>query len=44
MGPWLLSEPVRTQHACQLAASFALNDDWEFDAERFRLAVESVRH
>jgi hypothetical protein len=42
MGSWLQSEPSHAQHACQLAASFALNDDWEFDAERFRSAVESV--
>jgi hypothetical protein len=39
---WLQSEPSHTDHACQLAASFALNDDWEFDAERFRSAVDSV--
>lgn len=38
---WLESEPSRAQPACQLAASFALNDDWEFDAERFRSAVDS---
>src|SRR5689334_18680906 len=42
VGGWLQSEPSHTQHACQLAASFALNDDWEFDAERFRSAVDSV--
>jgi hypothetical protein len=42
VGVWLQSEPSHTQHACQLAASFALNDDWEFDAERFRWAVNSV--
>jgi hypothetical protein len=41
MGSWLQSEPSHAQHACQLAASFTLNDDWEFDAERFRSAVES---
>lgn len=40
--PWLRSEPSHAQHACELAASFELNDDWEFDAERFRSAVESV--
>ena len=28
--------------ACELAASFDLNDAWEFDAGRFRSAVESV--
>jgi hypothetical protein len=42
MGSWLQSEPSHAQHACQLAAGFALNDRWEFDAERFRSAVESV--
>ena len=42
VGVWLQSEPSHAQHACQLAASFALNDDWEFDAERFRSAVDSV--
>jgi len=42
VGVWLQSAPSRTQHACQLAASFALNDDWEFDVERFRSAVDAV--
>jgi len=39
---WLRSEPSHAHHACQLAASFDLNDAWQFDAERFRSAVESV--
>jgi hypothetical protein len=39
---WLRSEPTHTPHACELAASFDLNGDWEFDAERFRSAVQSV--
>ena len=39
---WLQSEPSHAQHACQLAASFALNDDWEFDADGFRSAVDVV--
>ena len=39
---WLRSEPARAQHASELAASFKLNDDWQFDSERFRSAVESV--
>jgi hypothetical protein len=39
---WLRSEPSHARHACELAASFDLNDAWEFDAERFRSAVESV--
>jgi len=42
MGVWLQSEPSRAHQACQLAASFELNDDWEFDAERFRSAIDSV--
>ena len=36
---WLQSDPSHAQHAGQLAASFALNEDWEFDASRFRSAV-----
>jgi hypothetical protein len=39
---WLRSEPSHAHHACELAASFDLNDAWEFDPERFRSAVESV--
>jgi hypothetical protein len=39
---WLRSEPLHARHACELAASFDLNEAWEFDAERFRSAVESV--
>ena len=39
---WLLREPRHTSHACELAASFELNEDWEFDADRFRSALESV--
>jgi hypothetical protein len=42
VGIWLQSDPSHAQHACQLAASFELNDDWEFDAELFRSAVDSV--
>src|SRR5437867_3077328 len=37
---WLRLEPSHTHHASQLAASFDLNDAWQFDAERFRSAVE----
>jgi len=45
MAAWLRSEPARAQHANELAASFQLNDDWQFDSEGFRSAVESVgRH
>jgi hypothetical protein len=39
---WLQSEPSRTGHACELAASFELNERWEFDADRFRSAVDAV--
>jgi hypothetical protein len=42
VAPWLRSEPLHARHACELAASFDLNEAWEFDAERFRSAVESV--
>jgi hypothetical protein len=42
MAQWLQSEPSHAHHACELAASFDLNDAWEFDAERFRSAVASV--
>jgi len=42
MGSWLQSEPSHARHACQLAAGFELNDEWEFDTARFRAAVESV--
>ena len=37
---WLQSEPRHIQHVCELAASFELNDDWGFDAERFRSALQ----
>jgi hypothetical protein len=39
---WLRSQPSRAGHACELAASFELNERWEFDADRFRSAVDSV--
>jgi hypothetical protein len=39
---WLRSEPSHAHRACELAASFDLNDAWEFDPDRFRSAVESV--
>jgi hypothetical protein len=39
---WLRSDPARARHTGELAASFDLNDDWEFDSERFRSAVEVV--
>ena len=40
-GAWLQSQPTHAQHACALAATFELNADWEFDAERFRAAVQA---
>ena len=40
---WLSAEPGHADHACEVAASFELNSDWEFDAERFRSAVQSRR-
>ena len=37
---WLRVEPRHRQNACRLAASFELNEDWAFDADRFRSALE----
>ena len=42
MARWLLSDPSHARRACIVAASFALNGDWGFDAEPFRSAVEAV--
>ena len=39
---WLQSDASQARRASEVAASFDLNSDWEFDAEPFRLAVESV--
>jgi hypothetical protein len=39
---WLQVNPSYPRHACEVAASFALNDDWQFDPEPFRSAVESI--
>jgi hypothetical protein len=39
---WLRSEPSHAHRACELAARFDLNDAWEFDADQFRSAVESL--
>ena len=36
---WLNADPARARHISEIAAGFALNDAWEFDAEPFRLAV-----
>src|SRR4030095_12030963 len=30
---WLRTDPARAQRASELAASFELGDDWEFDSE-----------
>lgn len=40
---WLGASPSRVEDACEVAASFELNQDWEFDAEAFRSAVQSIR-
>jgi hypothetical protein len=42
MATWLKASPSRAEDACEVAASFELNQDWEFDAEAFRSAVESI--
>jgi hypothetical protein len=39
---WLGSEDGRSQGACELAASFALNGDWQFDADDFHSAVHTL--
>ena len=39
MAAWLRAEPAHAGHMCEVAASFELNDAWEFDAEPFRSAV-----
>src|SRR4029453_9908960 len=35
---WL--SPARRRNVCEVAAGFELNDEWEFDADAFCLAVE----
>ena len=42
MAEWLRAAPGHERDMCEVAASFELNDAWEFDAEPFRSAVESV--
>ena len=42
MSAWLQAEPAHAHRACELAASFELNGEWEFDAERFRSAIRGV--
>jgi len=34
--------PSHARHACEVAASFYLNDEWEFDVEAFNAAVQSI--
>ena len=38
---WLISGNGCSQRACEVAASFALNGKWEFDAADFHSAVQS---
>jgi hypothetical protein len=38
---WLGSRPSHAHHACEVAAAFELNNEWQFDAGAFRCAVES---
>src|ERR1041385_8912930 len=40
---WLPSGAGQSQRACEVAASFALNGEWEFDADDFHSAVQSMR-
>ena len=42
MAAWLTSGPSLAGYACEVAASFKLNEQWQFDAEAFRSAVESI--
>jgi hypothetical protein len=39
---WLHNAETNRQSACEAAASFTLNEEWEFDAADFRAAVESL--
>jgi hypothetical protein len=39
---WMEGADTSGRSACEAAASFTLNDEWEFDADDFRSAVESV--
>ena len=42
MAAWLHADPTHARRLCEVAASFGLNDEWEFDAQSFRSAVESI--
>jgi hypothetical protein len=39
---WLHHAETNGQSACEAAASFSLNEAWEFEAGDFRVAVESI--
>jgi hypothetical protein len=39
---WLIGGPSHSRDACELAASFELNGQWQFDVEGFRSAIESA--
>lgn len=39
---WLRLDPSHARRACEIAASFDLNSEWEFDVAPFRSAVESA--
>jgi hypothetical protein len=42
MGAWLDNAGRTPNDACEVAASFELNDRWEFDVDGFCSAVDSV--
>ena len=42
LGSWLTGTNPQARSAWEVAASFTLNDEWEFDAETFRVAVDSA--
>jgi len=42
MAEWLNAASGTPRDVCEVAASFELNDLWEFDTERFCSAVNGV--
>lgn len=42
LGSWLTGIDVDARSAWEVAASFTLNDEWEFDADAFSRAVDSA--
>ena len=42
LGSWLTGNDADARSAWEVATSFTLNDQWEFDAEAFRTAVNSA--